>query len=63
VITVYTSEGGTPLYSYMVDNSREIPTTASGTAIDSGVLPFFEESIYLSYADDTLSFDEPQPLI
>jgi hypothetical protein len=27
------------------------------------VLPFFQEPIYLSYADDTLSFDEPQPFI
>lgn len=63
VITVYTSEGGTELYSYMVDNASEVPTATSGTAIDSGVLPFYEEPIYLSYADDTLSFDEPQPLV
>jgi hypothetical protein len=60
-ISVYTSDGGTPLYSYMVDNSSEIPTTTSGTAIDSGMLPFLYEPIYLSYAGDTLSFDEPQP--
>jgi hypothetical protein len=60
-ISVYTSDGGTLLYSYMVDNSSEIPTTTSGTAIDSGVLPFLYEPIYLSYAGDTLSFDEPQP--
>ena len=60
LITVYTSQGGTELYQYLVGDS-EVPATASGNAIDSGVVPFFTEPIYLNYANDSVTFDEPQP--
>jgi hypothetical protein len=60
LITVYTSQGGTELYQYLVGDN-EVPATASGTAIDSGVVPFFTEPIYLNYANDSVTFDEPQP--
>ena len=35
------------------------PDVVSGTSIDSGVEPFLTEPIYIDYADDTLTFDEP----
>jgi hypothetical protein len=60
LITVYTSQGGTELYQYLVGDN-EVPATASGTAIDSGVVPFFTEPIYLNYANDSVTFDVPQP--
>ncbi len=60
LITVYTSQGGTELYQYLVGDN-EVPATASGTAIDSGVVPFFTEPIYLNYANDSVTFDAPQP--
>jgi hypothetical protein len=60
LITVYTSQGGTELYQYLVGDS-EVPATASGSSIDSGVVPFFTEPIYLNYANDSVTFDEPQP--
>ncbi|MFZ0718752.1 hypothetical protein [Mycobacterium sp.] len=60
LITVYTSQGGTELYQYLVGDN-EVPATASGSAIDSGVVPFFTEPIYLNYANDSVTFDEPQP--
>jgi hypothetical protein len=60
LITVYTSQGGTELYQYLVGDS-DVPATASGNAIDSGVVPFFTEPIYLNYANDSVTFDVPQP--
>jgi hypothetical protein len=62
-ITVYSSNGGTELYSYTVgtdsDHISELPTSTSGTSIDSGEIPFREEPIYIDYAKDQMSFDHP----
>jgi hypothetical protein len=62
-ITVYSSNGGTELYSYVVGKDgggfSELPTPISGTSIDSGVMPFFQEPIFIDYANDTMSFDHP----
>jgi hypothetical protein len=62
-ITVYSSQGGTELYSYTVGvdslHNSELPDSVNGTSIDSGVLPFEEEPIYINYADDSLTFDKP----
>ena len=61
-ITVYSSNGGTELYSYNVgtdsDGISELPTSTSGTSIDSGEIPFREEPIYIDYTNDKMSFDE-----
>ena len=61
-ITVYSSNGGTELYSYTVgtdsDGISELPTSTSGTSIDSGEIPFREEPIYIDYTNDKMSFDE-----
>jgi hypothetical protein len=63
LITVYSSQGGTELYSYLVGTDgggySELPTAISGTSIDSGVMPFFQEPIFLDYANNTMSFDHP----
>jgi hypothetical protein len=58
VITVYSSQGGTELYSYTVQ-SGELPLSTSGTSIDSGEIPFQNEPIYINYGNDTLAFDHP----
>jgi PE-PGRS C-terminal aspartyl peptidase-like domain len=63
-IDVYTSaSGGTPLYSYVTGNlgssGYDGPTPVSGNQIDSGVLPFLHEPIYISYTGDNMSFDVP----
>ena len=65
-ITVYSADpahGGTELYSYVVGKDAggfsELPTAISGTSIDSGVMPFFQEPIFLDYANHTMSFDHP----
>jgi hypothetical protein len=52
IVTVYTSQGGTELYQYTV-GSGEVPTSVSGTSIDSGVAPFLNHEIYLDYVHDT----------
>jgi hypothetical protein len=56
VITVYSSQGGTELYSYPVGSSDTFPTSVSGTNIDSGYIPFTEEPIYINYTDDMMTF-------
>ncbi len=57
-ITVYSSNGGTELYSYVV-GPGQLPTAISGTSIDSGVLPFFQDPVFIDYAKDMMSFDHP----
>jgi hypothetical protein len=57
-ITVYSSQGGTELYSYEVGSAGEEPTSTSGTSIDSGVEPYLNEPIYIDYANDQMSFDQ-----
>lgn len=52
-ITVF--HGDTEVYSYTVEGDS--PTVVSGTSIDSGVLPYLEEPIFIDYPNDTLSFD------
>jgi hypothetical protein len=54
VITVYTSQGGTELYQYTV-GSGEVPTSVTGTSIDSGVAPFLNHEIYINYATDQMT--------
>ena len=56
IITVYSSQGGTELYSYEVGSAGEEPTSTSGTSIDSGVEPYLVEPIYIDYTDDTMTF-------
>ena len=62
-ITVYSSNGGTELYSYTVgtdsDGTSELPTPVAGTSIDSGVIPFEQDPIFIDYAKDTMTFDHP----
>jgi hypothetical protein len=62
VITVYSSQGGTELYSYIVgpetNGISELPTSTSGTSIDSGYPAFENEPIYIDYTAHTLSFDK-----
>ncbi len=64
-ITVYSSQGGTELYQYVVGTDSlgqsTAPTVVSGTSIDSGVVPYLNEPIYLNYSADTLSFDNALP--
>jgi hypothetical protein len=52
---------GTPLYSYTVEDNGvdDSPTVVSGTSIDSGFAPFDEDPIFINYADDMMSFDDP----
>jgi hypothetical protein len=62
VITVYSSQGGTELYSYTVgtdtpDGTSEAPGVTSGTSIDSGIEPFLGHPIYIDYTGDTQTFD------
>ena len=40
------------------DGISELPTSTSGTSIDSGEIPFREEPIYIDYTNDKMSFDE-----
>jgi hypothetical protein len=54
IITVYTSQGGTELYQYTV-GSGEVPTSTTGTSIDSGVEPFLTHEIYINYATDQMT--------
>ena len=57
-ITVYNAPNGTELYQYNVGSSDTFPTSLSGTNtnIDSGYVPFTQESIYLNYTNDTMTF-------
>ncbi|MDT5233205.1 MAG: hypothetical protein QOE94_3810 [Mycobacterium sp.] len=63
LISVYTSPGGTELYHYTTGldslGQSTAPTVVSGTSIDSGVVPYLNEPIYIDYANDTLTFDQP----
>jgi hypothetical protein len=54
-ISVY--DGSTLLYSYEVGSAGEEPTSVSGTSIDSGVLPYLEEPIFINYSADQIAFD------
>ena len=66
-ITFY--DGSKELYSYTVgtdtpDGTKEAPEVGSGigtstSPIDSGIEAFFGHPIYIDYATDTLSFDNP----
>ena len=63
--TITVSDGNTVLYSYTVANDGvfDSPTVVSGTSIDSGFAPFFQEPIFISYggtpADGAITFDKP----
>jgi hypothetical protein len=63
VISVYDHQGGTLLYQYTVGidsiGQSTAPTAISGTSIDSGVVPFLTQPIYIDYVDDTMSFYGP----
>jgi hypothetical protein len=55
-ITVYTSQGGTELYSYTVGSDGIVPpTSTTATTIDSGVEPFLTHEIYINYATDQMT--------
>jgi hypothetical protein len=66
-ITVY--DGSTPVYSYFTGtdslSDSTAPTIESGIGtsasnpIDSGVVPFEKEPIFIDYANNTLTFDKP----
>ena len=63
MISVYDHQGGTLLYQYTVGidsiEQSTAPTAVSGTSIDSGVVPFLTQPIYIDYADHTMSFYGP----
>jgi PE-PGRS C-terminal aspartyl peptidase-like domain len=67
VISVYDNSAGTgtPLYSYTVGTDSlgqsTAPTAVSGNQIDSGVVPFLQQPIYIGYGPGggTLVFDKP----
>jgi hypothetical protein len=63
VISVYDSQGGTLLYQYTVGTDSigqsTAPTAVSGTSIDSGVVPFLSQAIYIDYDNGTMSFYGP----
>ncbi len=54
--TVSVYDGNTLLYSYVIGTDSlgqsTAPTVISGTAIDSGVVPFFTHEAYFDYAND-----------
>jgi hypothetical protein len=60
-ISVY--DGSTLVYSYTTgtdsDGYSTAPIVVSGTSIDSGVIPYLDEPIYIDYANDMLTFDNP----
>jgi hypothetical protein len=68
VISVYDNAAGTgtPVYTYVVgtdslgQSTAPVPTT--GNSIDSGVIPFLQSPIYISYTDNTLTFDAPNSI-
>lgn len=69
--TITVSDGSTVLYSYTVgtdtpDGTDEAPEVGSGigsssSPIDSGIEAFLGNTVYIDYANDTLSFDSPLP--
>lgn len=63
VISVYDQQGGNLLYQYTVGTDSigqsTAPTAVSGTDINSGVVPFLSQAIYLDYDDGTMSFYGP----
>jgi hypothetical protein len=63
VISVFDHQGGTLLYQYTVGidsiGQSTAPTAISGTSIDSGVVPFLTQPIYIDYTDHTMSFYGP----
>jgi hypothetical protein len=63
VISVYDHQNGTLLYQYTVSiddiGQSTAPTAVSGTSIDSGVVPFLIQPIYVDYLDHTMSFYGP----
>jgi len=60
IVKVY--DGTTELYQYTVGTDSigqsEAPTVVSGTSIDSGVMPFLTNPVYLDYAGHTISIDK-----
>jgi PE-PGRS family protein with aspartyl peptidase-like domain len=60
IVKVY--DGTTELYQYTVGTDSigqsEAPTAVSGTSIDSGVMPFLTNPVYLDYAGHTISIDK-----
>ena len=63
LISVYDEEEGNLLYQYTVGtdalNQSTAPTAVAGTYINSGVVPFLSQAIYLNYDDGTMSFYGP----
>jgi hypothetical protein len=63
LISVYDQEGGTLLYQYTVGTDSigqsTAPTAVSGTYINSGVVPFLSQAIYIDYDNGTMSFYGP----
>ena len=65
VISVYDNAAGTgtPVYTYVVGTDSlgqsTAPEPTTGNSIDSGVIPFLQSPIYISYTDNTLTFDVP----
>jgi hypothetical protein len=63
-VSVYDNSLGTGglLYSYTAgtdtDGTSEVPTSVSGTDIDSGIEAFIGNPIYIDYGNDTIAFDE-----
>jgi hypothetical protein len=49
IISVYTADGRTLLYSYVVDGSNT-PTVTSGGALNTGYEAFAQQPVYISYS-------------
>ena len=61
VISVYTSDGQTLLYSYTI-TATNAPTVTSGSFMNTGYIPFAQQPVYISYSpsgEGTTTFDEP----
>jgi hypothetical protein len=59
IISVYTADGQTLLYSYVVDGSNT-PTVTSGGALNTGYEAFAQQPVYISYSPKgvgTTTFD------
>jgi hypothetical protein len=63
VISVYDEQGGNLLYQYTVGTDTlgqsTAPTAVAGTYINSGVVPFLTQAIYIDYDEGTMSFYGP----
>ena len=61
LVSVYTSDGQTLLYSYTITGTNA-PTVISGGSMNTGFMPFAQQPVYISYSPTgvgTTIFDQP----